>query len=160
MSAFFVLHFFVRQASFFPVGSEDECSQTGGIPMTDNQKSLIDAMRRDGYGYAKIARAIGVSDNTVKSYCRRQNSAVAKEKTPICDECGKPIDKSKRGSRRFCSDSCRMKWWNKHPKANMPLTSHCACCGKEIHMRRKDERKYCSHRCYITARYKDGSGNG
>jgi len=27
--------------------------------MTDNQKSLIDNMRRDGYGYVKIAQSIG-----------------------------------------------------------------------------------------------------
>ena len=128
--------------------------------MTDYQKSLIDTMRRDGCGYAKIAQAIGVSDNTVKSYCRRQNTAAAKAQTPICDECGKAIDKSKRRNRRFCCDSCRMKWWNKHPNANMPYTAHCACCGKTIHMRRKNERKYCSHRCYITARYKGVGSHG
>lgn len=69
------------------------------------------------------------------------------------------IDISTRGGRRFCSDTCRMKWWNKHPKADMPYTANCACCGKEIQMRRKGERKYCSHRCYIAARYEDGGGN-
>lgn len=128
--------------------------------MTDNQKSQIDIMRRSGYGYVKIAKMISVSLNTVKSYCRRKNNIEEKEKLPICEECGKPLDKSKRRNRRFCSNNCRMKWWNKHSKSNMPYISNCACCGNEILMRRKNERKYCSHRCYIVARYQDGGSNG
>lgn len=128
--------------------------------MVDSQKSQIDKMRLSGYGYFKIAKAIGVSENTVKSYCRRQKSTDYKEEVGCCAECGAPIDKSRRGSRRFCSDACRIKWWNKHPKAETPYTAHCACCGKEIQMRRQKQQKYCSHRCYITARYKDGGGNG
>ena len=135
-------------------------SRNGGTGMTDNQKSLIDKMRLDGCGYVKIAKAIGVSENTVKSYCRRQKSTDRKEEIDCCAECGTPIDKSKRGSRRFCSDACRTKWWNEHPKAEMLYKANCACCGQEILMRRQNERKYCSHRCYITARYRDGGGNG
>lgn len=128
--------------------------------MTDSQKSHIDIMRREGCGYVKIALAIGISENTVKSYCRRQKAADIKEEIDRCAECGKHIDTSKRSGRRFCSDDCRTKWWNTHPKAEMPYKANCTCCGKEIQMRRQNERKYCSHRCYITARYKDGGGNG
>jgi len=128
--------------------------------MTDNQKSLIDKMRIDGCSYVNIAKIIGVSENTVKSYCRRQKMTGCKEETACCAECGKPIDKSKRGNRRFCSDACRTKWWNEHPKVEMLYKANCACCGQEILMRRQSERKYCSHRCYITARYKVGGGNG
>lgn len=128
--------------------------------MTDSQKSQIDKMRLKGCGYVKIALAIGISENTVKSYCRRQKAADIKEEIDCCAECGTSIDKSKRGNRRFCSDACRTKWWNEHPKAQMSYKANCACCGKEILMRRQNERKYCSHRCYITARYKVGGGNG
>lgn len=128
--------------------------------MTDNQKIVIDQMRRDGCGYVKIAQAIDVSENTVKSYCRRQKNTAVREKTIACDECGKSIDNSKRRNRRFCSDTCRMKWWNQHPKTQLPYTAYCACCGKEIRMRRKNERKYCSHRCYIAFRYRNGGSNG
>ena len=127
--------------------------------MTNEQKDRIIVMRQEGCGYIKIAKALGVSENTVKSYCRRQKATAITEEINFCAQCGKAIDKSKRGGRRFCSDVCRIRWWNKHPKAEMPYTAHCACCGKEIQMRRKNERKYCSHRCYITARYKDGGGN-
>ena len=127
--------------------------------MTNEQKQEINAMHQDGCGYSKIAKSIGVSENTVKSYCRRQKAIIVSEKIDLCAQCGKPIDKSKRSSRRFCSNACRIKWWNKHPKADMPYTADCACCGNEIQMRRKNERKYCSHRCYITARYMDGGSN-
>ena len=39
--------------------------------MTKDEKSRIAAMRRDGMGYTKIALELGLSENTVKSYCRR-----------------------------------------------------------------------------------------
>lgn len=128
--------------------------------MTDNQKRQIDHLRQEGCGYVKIAAMLGISENTVKSYCRRQSKGTEKEPAAVCEECGKLIDRGTRAHKRFCSDACRMKWWNKHPKPDMSYTAQCACCGKEIHMRRKDERKYCSHRCYILARYKDGGCNG
>lgn len=56
--------------------------------MVDSQKSQIDKMRLSGYGYFKIAKAIGVSENTVKSYCRRQKSTDYKEEVGCCAECG------------------------------------------------------------------------
>lgn len=127
--------------------------------MTNIQKEQIIHLRNDGNSYLKIALKLGLSENTVKSYCQRQNSVVTKEETVRCAECGKLIDISMRSGRRFCSDTCRMKWWNKNPKSDMPYTANCACCGKEIQMRRKSERKYCSHHCYIAARYRDSVGN-
>ncbi|HBL84671.1 MAG: hypothetical protein A2Y17_11095 [Clostridiales bacterium GWF2_38_85] len=128
--------------------------------MTDSQKILIDNLRLEGYGYSKIAKEIGLSENTVKSYCRRyKTSSETKEIISICTQCGNPIDKSKRSTRRFCSDACRNKWWNEHPKAEMLYITTCACCGKEIHMRRHNEKKYCSHACYIKVRYKSGGSN-
>lgn len=128
--------------------------------MTSEQKQEISAMQQAGLGYSKIAKVIGVSENTVKSYCRRQKTIIVSEIIDLCAQCGMPIDKSKRSSRRFCSDACRIKWWNKHPKADLPYKEHCAYCGNEMLMRRKNERKYCSHRCYISDRYKDSGSNG
>ena len=37
------------------------------------QKQNIANMRRNGASYAKIAAALDISENTVKSYCRRNN---------------------------------------------------------------------------------------
>lgn len=127
--------------------------------MTNEQRKRITTMRQDRIGYKKIAQELELSENTVKSYCRRQNSLISVAETTRCSECRRLLDISKRKNRRFCSDSCRMKWWNKHPKPDMQYTAICAYCGKEVHMRRKNERKYCSQHCYIAARYMNGSKN-
>ena len=41
--------------------------------MTDLQKEEIKAMRLRGIGYVKIGEFLGISDNTVRSFCRRNN---------------------------------------------------------------------------------------
>ncbi len=58
--------------------------------MTDKQKQQIIALRRNGAGYGTIASQLGVSINTVKSFCRR-HSLVAKTAGAVCEQCGKPI---------------------------------------------------------------------
>ena len=40
--------------------------------MTENQKTQIAKLRAAGLGYGKIAQQLGMSLNTVKSYCRRK----------------------------------------------------------------------------------------
>ena len=47
--------------------------------MTDRQKDRIRQMRADGCGYMKIVQELGISENTVKSFCRRKglNGAAA-----------------------------------------------------------------------------------
>ncbi|MDD4475332.1 MAG: hypothetical protein PHV95_05995 [Eubacteriales bacterium] len=59
-------------------------------------------------------RTIGMSENTVKSYCRRNNISVSINQelfvdTDACANCGLPLQHM-RGSKqkRFCSDKCRM----------------------------------------------------
>ena len=41
--------------------------------MNHQQKEDIRQMRAEGHSYAKIADRLGISENTVKSYCRRNN---------------------------------------------------------------------------------------
>lgn len=50
--------------------------------MTDEQKQKIIALRRDGAGYGQIAATVGISINTVKSFCRR-HSLVTKKATAV-----------------------------------------------------------------------------
>jgi uncharacterized protein YjcR len=45
--------------------------------MTNEQKAEIDVLRQKGLGYKKIAAKVGISENTVKSYLRRIESAPA-----------------------------------------------------------------------------------
>lgn len=39
--------------------------------MTNEQKLMIEVYRRKGVGYKQIAKELGISLNSVKSYCRR-----------------------------------------------------------------------------------------
>ena len=41
--------------------------------MTAEQKATIKVLRYQGFGYASIARQMGISIDTVKSHCRRNN---------------------------------------------------------------------------------------
>ena len=65
--------------------------------MTNEQKSTIIRLRSEGSKYASIAETVGLSINTVKSYCRRHNLALAADKssvvdnTPHCKQCGQPL---------------------------------------------------------------------
>ena len=135
--------------------------------MTDVQKEQIIALRKEGLSYGEIAYKLDLRTNTVKSYCRRKFNGRSKTKSaepkPIvasvdyCQECGKPIRQIQgRKTRRFCSDSCRMKWWNAHPKMvkrKNPHEQFCPHCGKKFFVYGNQSRKYCSHDCYIEDRF-------
>ena len=92
--------------------------------MTKVQKETLHSLRLDGYGYAAIADTLGISINTVKSYCQRNNLSYVEKVTqnietlPLlyCQHCGKRLNqKEKSKPRKFCSDKCRLAWWNSHP---------------------------------------------
>lgn len=111
-------------------------------------------MRSQGYSYGKIAMALGISENTVKTYCRRnrlvKDGVVA---VSICKQCGCPMAAGT--TRRFCSDKCRAAWWrsNHTDKAKTTYEIKCAFCGKPFVSLGNKARKYCSHQCYIAARF-------
>ena len=124
--------------------------------MTDAQREKIIGLRTNGLGCKKIAQEMGLSENTVKSFCRRMTAAkpeATKMGDSVCECCGKPVEQILgRKKRRFCSDSCRTKWWNKHTHL-MKANAVCAHCGKPFHGRK--DRKYCSHACYMADRFGD-----
>lgn len=133
--------------------------------MTDAQKIQIGKLRGAGLGYKKIAEQMGLSENTVKTYCRRhglggnmthlQNVTQNEEHHCLC--CGKPVQQTPgRKEKKFCSDSCRNKWWNSHldkveRKANYEFI--CPHCKKPFTAYGNKNRKYCSHECYIADRF-------
>ena len=139
--------------------------------MNIQQKTEITSLRSQGFGYTKIAQALGLSKNTVKSYCQRNNlsgAALENSDVPIltpsfCLECGKEIKQvSGRKEKKFCSDECRHRWWNARPekitrKAVYSYT--CAKCGKPFTAYGNSHRKYCCHVCYIADRFKGGDGD-
>lgn len=133
--------------------------------MTNHQKDQITTLRSQGYGYKKIGQLMGLSVNTIKTYCKRNalggaaaNQSYSTENACKC--CGATLMQSPGRKRRvFCSDACRTKWWNAHPE----LVKHrgdrqviCGRCGKPFGVNKNSTRKYCSHDCYIADRFHGG----
>lgn len=138
--------------------------------MTNEQKVQIAEMRKQGLGYIKIAQHLGISENTIKSFCRRNklagtmtaNDAEAAQITlgagiRPCKCCGEPVlQDPKRKPKLFCSDKCRNKWWNSHlylVKRKAMYEYVCPTCGKSFTAYGNANRKYCCHECYIEDRF-------
>lgn len=133
--------------------------------MDRKTQSRIGKLRASGLGYKRIAAELGVSRNSVASYCLRHGLGDAGEGKKRCAQCRKPIEVDPRHPhRRFCSDLCRARWWNanrgeRHPE--MLLRRVCPVCGREFSSYGKRERTYCSRGCYDAARKaKGGPGDG
>jgi endogenous inhibitor of DNA gyrase (YacG/DUF329 family) len=136
--------------------------------MTGLQKHRIAQLRRGGESYARIAEALSISENTIKSYCRRNNlggnmAAPSKEAASqsFCRRCGEemPIEPGKK-PRKFCSDACRAAWWASHPdrlNRRAVYSFVCPTCGAAFESYGNKGRKYCSHVCYITGRFGKGA---
>lgn len=140
--------------------------------MTEDQKLQIAKLRAGGYGYIRIAQVLGISENTVKSYCRRNNltgkAAVEEPKAQIpvdegihyCLCCGVSVEQNPgRKVKKFCSDKCRMKWWNNNlgkVKRKAVYEYICLHCGKPFTVYGNSHRKYCSHECYVAERFGGG----
>lgn len=129
--------------------------------MNQDIKGKIIILKNKGLSYSKIAASTGLSINTVKSLFRRQNSK-SERRRMLCKNCGKGLHGlSGAGLKKFCSDSCRYKWWNKNAIANRKhlRTITCKNCGKKFKSYDNKARKYCCHSCYITYRFKSNKGS-
>ena len=129
--------------------------------MTTAQKQRIDFLRGRGESYAAIADDLSISENTIKSYCRRNKIGVAiKQEQPAatntCANCGCPLRHTLGAKRkRFCSDKCRMAWWKAHPEAvNYKAVYRFVCptCGGSFEAYGNANRKFCSRACFGAAR--------
>jgi endogenous inhibitor of DNA gyrase (YacG/DUF329 family) len=66
---------------------------------------------------------------------------------------------SGRKEKKFCSDKCRMTWWNRHldkVKRKAVYEYICPHCGKPFTVYGNSHRKYCSHECYVADRFGGG----
>lgn len=119
--------------------------------MTLEEKSKIYQLKKEGYGYKKIASELGVSVSSVQSFLKR--NPVDIDLLGTCKRCGMTIQSIKGKKRKqFCCDRCRWDWWNSHikevnKKAFYTLT--CKHCGKEFTAYGNQKRVYCCHDCYI-----------
>jgi endogenous inhibitor of DNA gyrase (YacG/DUF329 family) len=134
--------------------------------MTNEQKSRIAELRKEGLGYKRIAKALGLNDGTVKTYCHRHGMATVQAETAKpsrdasgdkCRFCGAPlVQLPGRKPKKFCSDECRNRFWNRNiARVNRKsmIRYTCPVCGKAFNAYGKHNRKYCSHGCYITDRF-------
>jgi len=130
-----------------------------GYRLTDEDKKIISMYTRQGLGYRKIAKLTGFNLGSLKSLLRRHsNDPFYYPPKDCCLQCGEPLVQTPyKKEKKFCSDGCRMKWWNEHrievdKKAFYTFT--CPQCGKEFEAYGNANRKYCSRTCYAEARRK------
>ena len=129
--------------------------------MTAQEKQMITSLRNQGLGYKRIAVQTGIPANTVKSFLKR-TTTVDEQLAVVfsCLQCGASLQQlTGRKMKKFCSDTCRYKWWNSHPdqvKRETMTIIVCPVCGKSFSAYSSRNRKYCSHDCYIRDRFGGG----
>ena len=115
--------------------------------MMRDEKEQILALRREGKGYRVISGLLGIPTSTVSSFCKAHEDG----STETCPQCGaKIIQNPHRKRKKFCSDKCRMLWWNSHlDQVNRQAyyKAKCIHCGKEFVSYGNDHRKFCSRSC-------------
>ena len=69
--------------------------------MNDMQRKQIKDLRAKGYGYGRISQILGISTNTIKTFCKRNGmGGVADNQTPdaaemhFCLCCGIPVEQN------------------------------------------------------------------
>jgi len=101
--------------------------------MKKHEITGINEMRLQGKSASEIAWKLGISVHTVRSHIRRHPDLVGGNP---CKNCGKSIMAVPgRKEKLFCSDKCRMAWWNSHREQVRKKTFYtivCAYCGKEF----------------------------
>ena len=124
--------------------------------MTVPQKEQIVALRGQGLSYLEIADRVGISKNTIKTFCRRNaiDAVIASEETKHndfydhCPQCGSQLQKT-RSTKKFCSSACRLAYH----KAHRPPSTVCVHCGIKFNDNGNRKRKYCSVKCCTASRF-------
>ena len=123
--------------------------------MTKEQKTLILYYREQHMTYRQIGEKLGLSPDTVKTFCRRNTPREDRTETSTssqCRNCGAPVHPLPgRRERLFCSPACRTAYWRKHNLLGKD-PRYCAGCGALL-TGGSASRKYCSHACYIRHRF-------
>lgn len=125
--------------------------------MTEAQKKQIYKMRKQFVPYSEIAKEIGLSANTVKSYSYRHGLHTTQllMERRLCICCGKPLPPQKTRPLMYCSNKCRVKYWRAHRTKDTDklIETHCVICGRTIYDYESAHRKYCSRECFENRNY-------
>lgn len=121
--------------------------------MTEQEKERMQDLYRQGYGYKKIAKEMGLNVGSVSIYFRRLRE---KKNATFCKSCGKKLKQTK-GHRQkiFCDDNCRRYWWTHHrdeQQKNAWYEYDCKQCGNHFKVYGNKHRVYCSWECYLLAK--------
>lgn len=127
----------------------------GKIRVTKQMEFTIIKLHQEGLGYVKIGQALGLKRDQVRYVCKKYETSTdklaAKKDIPgRCANCGAvfPLEKYS-PNKRFCSEPCRRKWGEAHPK----MYAHtCEYCGGAFESR-NTKTKYCSRECFSRARF-------
>ena len=123
--------------------------------MTKEQKTLILYYREQHMTYRQIGEKLGLSPDTVKTFCRRNTPREDRTEASAssqCRNCGAPVHPLPgRRERLFCSPACRTAYWRKHNLLGKD-PRYCAGCGALL-TGGSASRKYCGHACYIRHRF-------
>ena len=133
--------------------------------MTEHQREEIRLFRQAGKSYTQISDILGLSRNTVKSVCQRNDfhsleGADVTAYLGCCRNCGVSIPQGAgRKHRNFCSSVCRRSWWSAHRNTGIKKTAEkiaCEYCSKSFEDYPNNHRKFCCHACYIAYRFRKG----
>lgn len=120
--------------------------------MTQAEAHKIAEMQKEGAGYRRIATALGMPINTVKSYCQRHPVVQTEVASNNCKHCGADLGESAgKRKKQFCSDKCRMAWWSQHRymvQRKATRQAVCAYCGNSFSVYGRPNQKFCSLECY------------
>jgi len=127
--------------------------------MKNELKKKILELRNLGNGYKAIAKELSITPSAVRSVCTAKFSDPDLYGT--CKNCGNRVKQTPgKKKRQFCSDKCRMGWWNSHRDEvarKSFYTYTCPICNSEFEAYGNSKRIYCSISCYVKSRAKRGN---
>ena len=126
--------------------------------MTNAQKAEALRLRREGRIYKEIGEQTGATTASVKQFFYRNQKY---RQLLRCEQCHQTMVRNESRQQRFCSYSCRMRWWSHHPETYSNSESHlycCKTCGKKFYSR--PTASFCSCPCYYESKRKEVIDHG
>ena len=68
--------------------------------MTNDERKRIERLRKNGNSFSRIAEITGLSRDSVRMYCSRNNIVPGKSGDSCCQQCGKELAANTRKGRK------------------------------------------------------------